>query len=39
MTVCIMERELSSHLGDKPASKADLGHMLDNFETLLGKIR
>ena len=34
-----MEQELSSKLGDKPSSKAELGHMLDNVETLLGKIR
>jgi len=39
MTVCFMEQELASRLGDKPAAKADLGHMLDNVETLLGKIR
>ena len=39
MTVCFMEQELSARLGDKPAARADLGHMLDNVETLLGKIR
>ena len=39
MTVCFMEQELSAKLGDKPSSKAELGHMLDNVETLLGKIR
>ena len=38
MTVCFMEQELAK-LGDKPSSKAELGHMLDNVETLLGKIR
>ena len=30
MTVCFMEQELSAKLGDKPSSKAELGHMLDN---------
>ena len=39
MTVCFMHQELSSRLGDKPAARADIGHMLDNVETLLGKIR
>jgi CsoR family transcriptional regulator, copper-sensing transcriptional repressor len=39
MTVCFMEQELSARMGDKPAARADLGHMLDNVETLLGKIR
>jgi len=39
MTVCFMEQELSARLGDKPAARADLGHMLDSVETLLGKIR
>ena len=39
MTVCFMEQELSARMGDKPAARADLGHMLENVETLLGKIR
>jgi len=39
MTVCFVEQELSSRLGDKPAAKADVGQMLDQMETLLGKIR
>ncbi|MFT3663825.1 metal-sensing transcriptional repressor [Piscinibacter sp.] len=39
MTVCFMEQELAARLGDKPAAQADLGQMLDNVETLLGKIR
>ncbi len=39
MTVCFMEQELSAQLADKSSSKAELGHMLDNVETLLGKIR
>ena len=39
MTVCFMEQELSAKLGDKPAARADIGHMLDSVESLLGKIR
>lgn len=39
MTVCFVEQELSSRLGDKPAAKAEVGQMLDQMETLLGKIR
>jgi CsoR family transcriptional regulator, copper-sensing transcriptional repressor len=39
MTVCFMEQELSARLGDKPAAKADVGHMLENMEAMLGKIR
>lgn len=39
MTVCFMEQELGSRLGDEGPGKAELGHMLDQVETLLGKVR
>jgi DNA-binding FrmR family transcriptional regulator len=39
MTVCFMEQELGARLGDEGASRAELGHMLDQVETLLGKVR
>jgi DNA-binding FrmR family transcriptional regulator len=39
MTVCFVEQELGARMGDKPAAKAGLDDMLDNMETLLGKIR
>ena len=39
MTVCFMEQELGARLGDEPAARGELGHMLENMETLLGKIR
>jgi hypothetical protein len=26
-------------MGDKPAARADVAHMLENMESLLGKIR
>ena len=39
MTVCFVEQELGARLGDRPAAREDLGHMLENMETLLAKIR
>ena len=39
MTVCFMEQELAGRIGDRPAAREDLGHLLENVETLLGKIR
>jgi len=39
MTVCFMEQELGDRMGDAPAAKADVAHMLEHMETLLGKIR
>jgi CsoR family transcriptional regulator, copper-sensing transcriptional repressor len=39
MTVCFMEQELGTRLGDKPAARADLGQMMSQMESLLGKIR
>ncbi len=39
MTVCFIEQELGQRLGDKPAAQADMAHMLENMESLLGKIR
>jgi DNA-binding FrmR family transcriptional regulator len=39
MTVCFMEQELSSRLGDAPAAQADVSEMLEHMEAMLGKIR
>jgi CsoR family transcriptional regulator, copper-sensing transcriptional repressor len=39
MTVCFMEQELGTRMGDKPAARADVAHMMENMESLLGKIR
>jgi len=39
MTVCFLEQELGARLGDEAPAKAELGHMLDQVETLLGKVR
>ena len=39
MTVCFIEQELGERLGDAPGDKAERAHMLENMETLLGKIR
>jgi CsoR family transcriptional regulator, copper-sensing transcriptional repressor len=39
MTVCFVEQELGARLGDRASDREDLGHMLENMETLLGKIR
>ncbi|MCZ2097327.1 MAG: metal-sensing transcriptional repressor, partial [Anaerolineae bacterium] len=39
MTVCFMEQELSSKMRDGKGRPADLGQLLGNVETLLGKVR
>ena len=39
MTVCFIEQELGERLGDQATAKADMAHMLEHMETLLGKIR
>ena len=39
MTVCFIEQELGERLGDAPEAQADMAHMLEHMETLLGKIR
>ena len=39
MTVCFIEQELGERMGERPRAQADMAHMLDNMQTLLGKIR
>lgn len=39
MTVCFMEQQLGQSVGDRPAAQAELGHVLESVEALLGKIR
>ncbi len=39
MTVCFIEQELGERMGEQPRGQADMAHMLDNMQTLLGKIR
>ena len=39
MTVCFIEQELGERLGDAPEAQADMAHMLEHMEALLGKIR
>jgi DNA-binding FrmR family transcriptional regulator len=39
MTVCFMEQELGAHLGNNPEAQAQLSHMLEDVQTLLGKVR
>ena len=39
MTMCFVEQELGSRLGDEPGSKDHLGHMLEEMQVLLGKVR
>jgi CsoR family transcriptional regulator, copper-sensing transcriptional repressor len=39
MTVCFMEQELGARLGAEAADRAHLGEMLDEMQTLLGKVR
>jgi DNA-binding FrmR family transcriptional regulator len=39
MTVCFMEQELGARLGSDPAAQAQLATMLDDVQTLLGKVR
>ena len=39
MTVCLMEHELGALLGGDSAAQAQLAHMLEDVQTLLGKVR
>lgn len=39
MTVCFMEQELGARLGADAAVQAQLAPMLDDVQTLLGKVR
>jgi DNA-binding FrmR family transcriptional regulator len=39
MTVCFMQQELQSRLGVSEAQQAALGAVLDDVQTLLGKVR
>lgn len=39
MTVCFMEQELGARMGADAVSQAQLAHMLDDVQTLLGKVR
>ena len=39
MTVCFIEQELGTSMGDEPTARADMANMLENMESLLGKIR
>ena len=39
MTVCFMEQELGSRLVDNPKGRKQLTEVLDDVQTLLGKVR
>ena len=39
MTVCFMEQELGSRLGDSAKNRKQLSEVLDEVQTLLGKVR
>lgn len=39
MTVCFMEQELGARLGGDAAAQAQLADMLEDVQTLLGKVR
>jgi len=39
MTVCFMQQELQSRLGVSDAKEGELGALLDDVQTLLGKVR
>ena len=39
MTVCFMQQELQSRLGVSEAQEGQLGAVLDDVQTLLGKVR
>jgi hypothetical protein len=39
MTVCFMQQELRQRLGVSEEQVPDLAHMLDDVQTLLGKVR
>jgi CsoR family transcriptional regulator, copper-sensing transcriptional repressor len=39
MTVCFMEQELGARLGPEALSQLNLADLLDDVQTLLGKVR
>lgn len=39
MTVCFMQQELQQRLGPEQGASAEIGSMLDDVQTLLGKVR
>lgn len=39
MTVCFMQQELGTRLADNPQRAAELAAVLDDVQTLLGKVR
>ena len=39
MTVCFMEQELGARLGQSAAEREQLGAVLEDVQTLLGKVR
>jgi hypothetical protein len=39
MTVCFMQQELSSRLNLDGQAEGELGNLLDDVQTLLGKVR
>ncbi len=39
MTVCFMQQELQARLGVDQATEGELGALLDDVQTLLGKVR
>lgn len=39
MTMCFVEQELGSRLGEEAGGKAQLAQMLDEMQVLLGKVR
>ncbi len=39
MTVCFMEQELGARLGADTAAQAQIAPLLDDIQTLLGKVR
>ena len=39
MTVCFMEQEFESRLGDSPDTRRQLSEVMGDVQTLLGKVR
>ncbi len=39
MTVCFMEQELGARLGSETVAQAQIAPLLDDIQTLLGKVR
>lgn len=39
MTVCFMEQELTAKIGDNAKNRKQLGEVLGDVQTLLGKVR